>query len=209
MSEVDTEIEAKIIEKQPEPLPEVPEPAPEPVKPKKERTQAQKDAFEKARKKRMENIQKKKEDKAKEPKKPRGRPRKKKGPLQPAANLVKPENYPRPVQHQPHPAVQHNIPYQGVGGILGGMPPAQYYQPQPQPPPQVHNYYYGSAAPPQRGDAAPPIPKDLPIVSSSEDFSTSEEEYEYGEEGGMTFDNPTDARYYEAPPQPTMKYRFG
>jgi len=206
MSEVDTEIEAKIIEKQPD---EEEEEVVIPPKPKKERTQAQKDAFEKARKKRMENIQKKKEDKAKEPKKPRGRPRKKKGPLQPAANLVKPENYPRPVQHQPHPAVQHNIPYQGVGGILGGMPPAQYYQPQPQPPPQVHNYYYGSAAPPQRGDAAPPIPKDLPIVSSSEDFSTSEEEYEYGEEGGMTFDNPTDARYYEAPPQPTMKYRFG
>jgi len=205
MSEVDTEIEAKIIEKQPDEEEEVVIPP----KPKKERTQAQKDAFEKARKKRMENIQKKKEDKAKEPKKPRGRPRKKKGPLQPAANLVKPENYPRPVQHQPHPAVQHNIPYQGVGGILGGMPPAQYYQPQPQPPPQVHNYYYGSAAPPQRGDAAPPIPKDLPIVSSDENFSTSEEEYEYGEEGGMTFDNPTDARYYEAPPQPTMKYRFG
>lgn len=205
MSEVDTEIEAKIIEKQPDEEEEVVIPP----KPKKERTQAQKDAFEKARKKRMENIQKKKEDKAKEPKKPRGRPRKS---LQPTANLVKRENYPRPVQHQPHPAVQHNIPYQGVGGILGGMPPAQYYQPQPQPPPQVHNYYYGSAAPPplRAGDAAPPIPKDLPIVSSEEDFSTSEEEYEYdAAHQQVTFDNPTDARYYEAPPQPTMKYRFG
>ena len=201
MDNVQDEIEAKIIEKQPEPVAEE-QPAP---KPKKERTQAQKDAFEKARKKRMENIQKKKEDKAKEPKKPRGSPRKS---LQPTANLVKRDNYPRPVQHQPHPAVQHNIPYQGVGGILGGMPPAQYYQPQPQPPPQVHNYYYGSAAP--SANAAPPIPKDLPIVSSEEDYTSSEEEYEYdAAHQQVTFDNPTDARYYEAPPQPTMKYRFG
>ena len=201
--EVDNEIETKIIEKQQD------EPEPEPVapKPKKERTQAQKDAFEKARKKRMENIQKKKEEKAAQPKKPRGRPRKA---LQKSAILVKKENYPRPVQHQPHPAVQHNIPYQGqgsVGGLLGGMPPTQYYQPQ-QPPqqPQVHNYYYGV----NPYETAPPIPKDLPIVSSEEDYTSSEEEYEYdAAHQQVTFDNPTDARYYEAPPQPTMKYRFG
>ena len=197
--EVEKEIEAKIIEK---PLPEVPEPEPVPVKPKKERTQAQKDAFEKARKKRMENIAAKKEEEAKQPKKARGRPRKKK-PLQPSADLVQPENYPRPVQHQQPPAVQHNIPYQG--GIVGTMPPAQYYQPQPQPPPQVHNYYYG-VNPPQREERAPPEAQRRVLTSSEEE--SSEEELDYGVEGGMMFDNTPETRYYEPPPQPTMKYRF-
>jgi len=198
--EVEKEIEAKIIEKQP--LPEVPEPEPEPsqsIKPKKERTQAQKDAFEKARKKRMENIAAKKEEEAKQPKKPRGRPRKKKGPLQPAADLVQPDNYPRPVQHQPHPAVNHNIPYQG--GVVGTMPPAQYYQPQP--PPQVHNYYYGVNPSQERAPEAP-TPQRRILTSSEEE--SSEEEYE---EAPQYFETPTDARYYEPPAQPTMKYRFG
>ena len=209
MDNVDTEIEAKIIEKQPE-LEVAPEavadkPAP---KPKKERTQAQKDAFEKARKKRMENIQKKKEVKAAQPKKPRGRPRKK--PLQPSATLLKEEHYPRPVQHQQHPAVQHNIPFQqgSVGGIVGGMPPAQYYQPQPQPPPQVHNYYYGVNPPQRHAEAEEPLHEVAPqrqVFTSSEEES-SEEEYE---EAPQYFETPSDARYYEPPPQPTMKYRFG
>tara|TARA_S200002703_G_scaffold150707_2_gene149351 strand:- start:4685 stop:5326 length:642 start_codon:yes stop_codon:yes gene_type:complete len=210
--EVEKEIEAKIIEKQP--LPAAPEPEPVPsqsIKPKKERTQAQKDAFEKARKKRMENIAAKKEEEAKQPKKPRGRPRKKKGPLQPAADLVKPENYPRPVQHQPHPAVNHNIPYQG--GIVGTMPPAQYYQPQPQPPPQVHNYYYG-VNPPQREERAPAPPEAPDTRGTEQDFTSSEEEssedeLDYGAEGGMMFNNTPETRYYEPPAQPTMKYRFG
>ena len=198
MDNVQDEIEAKIIEKQPEPVAEE-QPAP---KPKKERTQAQKDAFEKARKTRMENIKKKKEEKAAQPKKPRGRPRKV---LQKSATLVNKENYPRPVQHTPHPAVQHNIPYQGVGGILGGMPPTQYYQPQPQPQPQpapVNNYYYYGTAPPD------PQVHQAPIMSSSSEEESSEEEYEYREEVQPVFDTPQDARNYEAPPQPTMKYRF-
>jgi hypothetical protein len=203
--EVEKEIEAKIIEKQPLPeVPQSPSPEPTPVKPKKERTQAQKDAFEKARKKRMENIAAKKEEEAKQPKKPRGRPRKKKGPLQPAADLVKPENYPRPVQHQPHPAVNHNIPYQG--GIVGTMPPAQYYQPQP--PPQVHNYYYGVNPPAQRREerAPPEEPTAQRRILTSSEEESSEEEYE---EAPQYFETPSDARYYEPPAQPTMKYRFG
>ena len=202
--EVEKEIEAKIIEKQP--LPAAPEPEPVPsqsIKPKKERTQAQKDAFEKARKKRMENIAAKKEEEAKQPKKPRGRPRKKKGPLQPAADLVQPDNYPRPVQHQPHPAVNHNIPYQG--GVVGTMPPAQYYQPQP--PPQVHNYYYGVNPPQER--APPEEPKAQRRILTSSEEESSEEELDYGVEGGMMFNNTPETRYYEPPAQPTMKYRFG
>lgn len=200
--EVEKEIEAKIIEKQPEPLPEVP--APTPVKPKKERTQAQKDAFEKARKKRMENIQKKKEVKAAQPKKPRGRPRKK--PLQPSATLVKEEHYPRPVQHPPHPAVQHNIPFQqgSVGGIVGGMPPAQYYQPQPQPQPApVNNYYYYGTAPPD--------PQVAPAPYSSSEEESSEDEVWSDSDGEVepVFDTPQDARYYQPPPEPSLKYRFG
>ena len=156
----------------------------------------------------MENIAKRKEEEAlnPKPKRPRGRPRGSKNKkLQPAANLVDPDNYPRPVKHAPPQPVNRGIPQQTIGGITGGLPPQQYIYAQPPPPQQpqapVNNYYYYGAPPPEH--TPPQLTRQVTYAqSSSEEIETtsSEEEVEYEV---MRQDR------YIPPPQPSMKYRFG
>ena len=112
-------------------------------------------------------------------------------------------NYPQSVSHEPHRAVNHNIPYQNNFAQQSAFHPQNFAYPQYQQPPQVHNYYYGSqpASESQSRSASPPYRENLrrtkspppPHSSSEEEEHSSEEEYPEGE---------------PVEPQEQLKYRF-
>lgn len=111
-------------------------------------------------------------------------------------------NYPQSVSHEPHRAVNHNIPYQNNFAQQSAFHPQNFAYPQYQQPPQVHNYYYGSQQPEsQSRSASPPYRENLrrtkspppPHSSSEEEEHSSEEEYPEGE---------------PVEPQEQLKYRF-
>jgi hypothetical protein len=204
MEDIDKEIQEKVIEKQPQPAPE--------IKPKKPRSEAQKAAFEKARAKRLENIKKREEEEiskidpdtleVKEEKPPpvkrgRGRP---KGSTK-AKKQADPRNYPKPVNNPVYQPVNHGIPFNN------NQPQNYYaYDPRPiQPPPHavapapVNNYYYyGTDQRPR--PPTPPQEKKVVIITDSD---SSEEEIYYES-------TKPDTRYAPVPepPRTTMKYRF-
>lgn len=110
-------------------------------------------------------------------------------------------NYPQSVSHEPHRAVNHNIPYQNNFAQQSAFHPQNFAYPQYQQPPQVHNYYYGSQPESQSRSASPPYRENLrrtkspppPHSSSEEEEHSSEEEYPEGE---------------PVEPQEQLKYRF-
>ena len=114
-------------------------------------------------------------------------------------------NYPQSVSHEPHRAVNHNIPYQNNFAQQSAFHPQNFAYPQYQQPPQVHNYYYGSQQPESQSRSAsdknPPYRENLrrtkspppPHSSSEEEEHSSEEEYPEGE---------------PVEPQEQLKYRF-
>ena len=63
-------------------------------------------------------------------------------------------NYPQSVSHEPHRAVNHNIPYQNNFAQQSAFHPQNFAYPQYQQPPQVHNYYYGSQQPESQSRSA-------------------------------------------------------